>query len=151
MTVGDSSAAGRHYRVDLLRLQESCELNYACLSRLLPSMASQGCRLALRWQAQALGVVSLEVTGASRYTSTIRLRQEQALPWLPVPTLDVRAYHDAHMAEVVAAQNSRRLLARYPYPNACMHQPDEKSQLNLFLGEWLRHCLACGNEIEPAV
>lgn len=22
-----------------------------------------------------------------------------------------------------------------------MHQPDEKAQLNLFLGEWLSHCL----------
>jgi uncharacterized protein YqiB (DUF1249 family) len=32
-----------------------------------------------------------------------------------------------------------------------MHQPDEKSQLNLFLGEWLSHCLARGHELEPVL
>jgi len=32
-----------------------------------------------------------------------------------------------------------------------MHQPDEKTQLNLFLGEWLGHCLACGHELAPVV
>jgi len=31
--------------------------------------------------------------------------------------------------------------------DAAMHQPDEKAQLNLFLGEWLSHCLACGHEL----
>ena len=29
--------------------------------------------------------------------------------------------------------------------------PDEKNQLNLFLGEWLGHCLACGHELEPVL
>jgi uncharacterized protein YqiB (DUF1249 family) len=29
-----------------------------------------------------------------------------------------------------------------------MHQPDEKAQLNVFLGEWLSHCLALGHEFE---
>jgi uncharacterized protein YqiB (DUF1249 family) len=24
-----------------------------------------------------------------------------------------------------------------------------KTQLNLFLGEWLSHCLACGHELAP--
>jgi len=66
-----------------------------------------------------------------------------------VPELEVRVYHDARMAEVVSAGASRHLLGRYPYPNQAMYQPDEKSQLNLFLGEWLSHCLACGHEAEP--
>ncbi|HBX56798.1 MAG TPA: DUF1249 domain-containing protein, partial [Pseudomonas sp.] len=59
--------------------------------------------------------------------------------------------HDARMAEVISAQSARRFRSIYPYPNAAMHQPDEKTQLNLFLGEWLSHCLACGHELEPVV
>ena len=85
------------------------------------------------------------------HTTTLCVRQEHSLPWLPVPQLEVRVYHDARMAEVVSAENARRLHIRYPYPNAAMHQPDEKSQLNLFLGEWLSHCLACGHEPQPVM
>lgn len=145
-----ASPCGR-YSVDLVELQTACELNYARLARLLSVMHGHRCRLVLRWKEQMLGALTMEVIGSSRYTTTLQLRQEQTAQWLPVPMLEVRVYHDARMAEVVAAQNSRRLLARYPYPNAQMHQPDEKSQLNLFLGEWLKHCLACGHEIEPVV
>ncbi|WP_121345194.1 DUF1249 domain-containing protein, partial [Pseudomonas aeruginosa] len=78
-----------------------------------------------------------------------QVRQELGLPWLPAPRLEVRVYHDARMAEVIGAEQARRLMAIYPYPNQAMHQPDEKNQLNLFLGEWLAHCLACGHEMVP--
>lgn len=57
-----------------------------------------------------------------------------------MPHLEVQVYHDARMAEVVSAEHTRRLRSIYPYPNEAMHQPDEKAQLNLFLGEWLSHC-----------
>ncbi|EJM8829490.1 TPA: DUF1249 domain-containing protein, partial [Pseudomonas aeruginosa] len=96
-----------------------------------------------------LGVLALEVTEACPYTTTLQVRQELGLPWLPAPRLEVRVYHDARMAEVIGAEQARRLMAIYPYPNQAMHQPDEKNQLNLFLGEWLAHCLACGHEMVP--
>lgn len=139
------------YRVDLVELQAACEANYVRLMRLLPQMRSerQARRVALSQGDHLLGVLNLEVLEACPYTTTLRVRQEHSLPWLPVPQLDVRVYHDARMAEVVGAENARRLHIRYPYPNAAMHQPDEKSQLNLFLGEWLSHCLACGHEAQP--
>ncbi|MNF81102.1 putative dehydrogenase [compost metagenome] len=97
---------------------------------------------------QMLGVLTLEVLRACPYTTTLRVRQEHSLPWLPVPQLEVQVYHDARMAEVVSAEHARRFRGIYPYPNALMHQPDEKAQLNVFLGEWLSHCLACGHEYE---
>ncbi len=93
----------------------------------------------------------LAVTECCPYTTTLRISQEHCLPWLPVPSMEVRVYHDARMAEVVGAQNARRFRSIYAYPNAAMHQPDEKAQLNLFLGEWLSHCLACGHELEPVL
>ncbi|WP_339486923.1 DUF1249 domain-containing protein [Pseudomonas sp. EL_65y_Pfl2_R95] len=141
------------YRVDLVELQTACEANYARLMRLLPAMREEASarRVAVSQGEKLLGVLALDVLENCPYTSTIRVRQEHSLPWLPVPALEVRVYHDARMAEVVGAESARRFRGVYPYPNADMHQPDEKTQLNLFLGEWLSHCLACGHETEPQI
>jgi ADP-ribose pyrophosphatase len=97
---------------------------------------------------QMLGVLALEVIVNCPYTTTLRVCQEHSLPWLPVPQLEVQVYHDARMAEVISAEHARRFRSIYPYPNVFMHQPDEKAQLNVFLGEWLSHCLALGHEFE---
>ena len=123
------------------------------LMRLLPGMRS-GCearRIAISQGDLLLGVLVLEVLESCPYTTTVRVSQEHCLSWLPVPKMEVRVYHDARMAEVVRAENARRFRGIYHYPNAQMHQPDEKNQLNLFLGEWLGHCLACGHELEPVL
>jgi uncharacterized protein YqiB (DUF1249 family) len=137
------------YRVDLAGLQAACEANYARLMRLLPDMRTtqSSRRIGMTQGDQMLGVLVLDVLLACPYTTTLRVRQEHSLPWLPVPHLEVQVYHDARMAEVVSAEHARRLRSIYPYPNEAMHQPDEKAQLNLFLGEWLSHCLACGHEL----
>jgi uncharacterized protein YqiB (DUF1249 family) len=139
------------YRVDLVELQAACEANYARLMQLLPAMRSgtEPRRVALSQGERLLGVLALEVLETCPYTSTLSVRQEHSLAWLPVPQMEVRVYHDARMAEVIGAQSARRFRGIYPYPNAAMHQPDEKTQLNLFLGEWLSHCLACGHELAP--
>jgi uncharacterized protein YqiB (DUF1249 family) len=143
------------YRVDLVELQAACEANYARLMQLLPAMREgsdtfrQARRIAMSQGEQLLGVLALEVLETCPYTSTLSVSQEHSLPWLPVPQMEVRVYHDARMAEVIGAQSARRFRGNYPYPNEAMHQPDEKTQLNLFLGEWLSHCLACGHELAP--
>ncbi|AIR88328.1 DUF1249 domain-containing protein [Pseudomonas cremoricolorata] len=143
------SPARERYRVDLVGLQAACEANYARLMRLLPEMRSSQSerRIGMTQGDQALGVLALEVLQACPYTTTLRVRQEHSLLWLPVPQMEVQVYHDARMAEVVSAEHARRLRSIYPYPNEAMHQPDEKAQLNLFLGEWLSHCLAWGHEL----
>ena len=141
------------YRVDLAGLQAHWEPNYLRLMRLLPEMRDTQVsrRVALSEGERLLGVLALDVVEACPYTTVLQVRQELGLPWLPAPKLEVRVYHDARMAEVVGAEQARRLLAIYPYPNQAMHQPDEKNQLNQFLGEWLSHCLACGHELEPVL
>ncbi|HCC61557.1 MAG TPA: DUF1249 domain-containing protein [Pseudomonas sp.] len=138
------------YRVDLLEIQAACEANYLRLMRLLPEMRNRPDtrRIAMSQGDRLLGVLVLTVTESCPYTTTVQISQQDCLPWLPVPQMDVRVYHDARMAEVIGAENARRFRGIYSYPNAQMHQPDEKNQLNLFLGEWLGHCLACGHELE---
>lgn len=141
------------YRVDLLELQAACEANYLRLMRLLPDMRNRPDtrRIAMSQGDRLLGVLVLTVTESCPYTTTVQISQQDCLPWLPVPQMDVRVYHDARMAEVIGAENARRFRGIYSYPNAQMHQPDEKNQLNLFLGEWLGHCLACGHELESVL
>ena len=142
------------YRVALCVLQASCEANYQRLMKLLPDMRTASPRVrrvALSQGEHLLGVLAVDVLENCPYTTSLRVRQENGLPWLPTPQLEVRVYHDARMAEVVGAAESRRFLGRYPYPNEAMHQPDEKTQLNLFLGEWLSHCQALGHELEPVL
>ena len=143
------SLVRERYRVDLVELQAACEANYARLMQLLPAMreGTEARRVAFSQGERQLSVLTLEVLETCPYTSTIDVRQEHSLSWLPVAQMEVRVYHDARMAEVIGAQSARRFRGIYPYPNAAMHQPDEKTQLNLFLGEWLSHCLACGHEL----
>ncbi|MGH1486230.1 MAG: DUF1249 domain-containing protein [Cellvibrionaceae bacterium] len=66
-------------------------------------------------------------------------------------SLDVRLYHDAAVAEVIAWQGHRRFQVRHEYPNRNMYQRDEKAQLNTFLGELLEFCLAQGRVMQNIV
>ncbi|MGQ7191841.1 DUF1249 domain-containing protein, partial [Escherichia sp. HC-CC] len=43
-----------------------------------------------------------------------------------------------------SSQQIFRFKARYDYPNKKLHQRDEKHQINQFLADWLRYCLAHG-------
>lgn len=53
--------------------------------RLLPDMreAQASRRVALSEGERLLGVLALEVTEACPYTTTLQVRQELGLPWLP--------------------------------------------------------------------
>lgn len=74
----------------------------------------------------------------------VRLSLAELPPTLKLYSLDVRLYHDATVAEVIAWQGHRRFQARNEYPNRHMYQRDEKAQLNGFLGELLAACLKEG-------
>jgi len=140
-------ALRRKNRFDLASLQAQCALNYARLLRLLPQIRQIGSRkqVALTRGRHDWGVLNLQVVEVCPWTSSVQLAHDYAGTWLHLPSLVVRVYHDLRLAEVIAAQNQRPLHSRYPYPNAAMHQPDEKSQLNGFLGQCLNHCLAIGH------
>lgn len=134
------------YRVDLTALQAACEANYRRLQRLLPSWRNQaGQRVLVLGALHSQRLLQLSWQSDGPYTTTVELREKAPLAWLAAPLLQVRAYHDARMAEVVAVAGQRHLLPRYGYPNPRMNHPDEKSQLNLYLGEWLGHYLSCGH------
>src|SRR4051812_24265626 len=90
----------------------------------------------------------IRVSERSPYTTTLEIAQLPSPLLSLAPTLTVRVYHDARLAEVIAFTRWRRAQPRYDYPNPGMHQPDEKSQWNRFLGEWLSHCLQHGFHLD---
>ncbi|MGH1439323.1 MAG: DUF1249 domain-containing protein [Cellvibrionaceae bacterium] len=63
-------------------------------------------------------------------------------------SFEVRLYHDASVAEVIAWEGNRRFKARHEYPNPRMYHSDEKAQLNRFLGELLELCLTQGRILD---
>lgn len=141
----------RKYVPDLSRQGALCEANYARLLKLLPDLDVQDLReYRISWQGRG-ALVRLEVEERFRYTSTVLVSQQfdDQSRWLESPQLLVRLYHDARMAEVLCIRQRRQLSGRYAYPNPRMHQPDEKAQLNAFLGECLNQCLSHGHLLEP--
>lgn len=139
------------YQVDLRRHMAECDANYWRLSRLMPDLGTVSRRaFGLCMRNAVPAEVAIEVTERSPYTTTLRVRHLAAFPWVRVPEILVRMYHDARTAEVLACEDERPRQGRYPYPNQRMYQMDEKTQLNVFLGEWLSHCLDHGHSLEDA-
>nr|WP_221202590.1 DUF1249 domain-containing protein [Halomonas campaniensis] len=131
-------------------LQGECSANFLRLVRLLGDLEAGECReVELVNDGRGLGVLSLEVLERAPYTSIVRVSQRSVLDSLiDTPCMRVHLYHDVRMAEVTDFQRQRHFHGRYRYPNARMHQPDEKLQLNRFLGEWLEHGLAHGHSLD---
>lgn len=134
------------YVPDLRGFIGNCESNYLRFLRLLPTIDEQSeWNFGVETATEELSKVSIQVVERSKYTVTLRLVQQSELAdWMPQPAITVRLYHDAHMAEVLSFQKNRYVRSRYEYPNQNMYMPDEKAQLNQFLGEWLDHCKAVG-------
>ncbi len=133
------------YVPDFLSL---CERNYAQLRHLLPRSGQVGD--AVQIQVSAADKYLLKLQELCKFTSTIRIEHiseplfsEQVVNWLR-PQFEVRLYHDARLAEVVACQQVRQFKAVYDYPNTDMLLPDEKRQINLLLRDWLSLCRAQG-------
>lgn len=152
----------RAYVTDLKTLQGECSANYVRLMQLLGDIeAGESRELELISHGRSLGFLCLEVQEQAPYTTIVRVSQISTLmhdsletgevalsELLSAPRMRVHLYHDARMAEVTDFQRQRHFDGRYRYPNAHMRQPDEKLQLNRFLGEWLGHGLAHGHALD---
>lgn len=124
-----------------------CETNYARLMKLLPGLRKlDHYEFEVEHTGGTLVPVNITILERGKYTTILEIEQHYPLPgWLLAPRFKVHAYHDVAMAEVTAFQKQHKIAARYEYPNESMFQPDEKAQLNDFLGEWLCHCLKFGH------
>lgn len=146
---GRHTPTGNRYKVDLATQQACCEANYARLLKLMPAFAERD-----QWQydvqaGATFWKIRLRVTERAPYTTMLEVIQHNGLQqWGSSPSLQVRLYHDACMAEVTAWQGHQRLRPRYEYPNQQMYQRDEKAQFDRFLEDWLSYSLAYGQSCQ---
>ena len=134
----------RLYNIDLGAHLAQCDGNYLRLTRLMPNLRRSDQRTFRVVFGTVAPAVTLEVLERSRYTTVVAVSQAAAIDELGETRLKVRLYHDIRSAEVIEFQGQRRFSAVYPYPNPRMRQPDEKAQVNRFLGEFLNACLKHG-------
>lgn len=132
------------YSIDLPGHMAECDANYLRLEKLFPQLCDKQCsHFTVDLNGSSLDI-RLDVIERAPYTTVLKLSQAPELPWSKTPSLTIRMYHDARSAEVVEYQGERHFRAVYHYPNETMRQPDEKAQINRFLGEFLSLCLARG-------
>ena len=139
----------RRYVPDISRLGALGDGNYLRLIKLLPrEMEDDIAEFQLSAGESYFGVVRIRLMESFKYTDTLYLEQKHtAGKWLNNPQMTVRLYHDVGMAEVISCCRHRRIQGVNDYPNRFMHHPDEKTQINAFLAEWLDYCLRFGHVI----
>jgi len=132
----------KRYTPDFPEMMRLCETNFAQLRRLLPGDDIPG--ESITYQVNGAHY-RLTIEESTRYTQLVRIEQIfPAVSYWSLPSMSVRLYHDAMVAEVCSSQQIFRFKASYDYPNKRLHQRDEKHQINQFLADWLRYCLAHG-------
>lgn len=146
-----NTAQRQRYHINLQALHAECEANYLRLLKILPDFITENSRhIALHTNAGGERRFQFFVIERARYTTTLEITEFGMRPqWGLSAAFSVRLYHDARMAEVTSFQRQRNPELCSDYPNPRMFQPDEKTQWNFLLGEWLAHCLAHGYNIGP--
>lgn len=141
MSPRSSFTVERSHRADLTDLHALCDANYRRVLQLFPDYEHRNRH---DFSAGSAEVV-FAVTDRGRYTTTLQVTLTGTLPApLGVSCFDLRVYHDARMAEVIAFQSRRTGGPRYRYPNPDMHQRNEKLGQNQFVADLLAFCLAEG-------
>ncbi len=147
----------RRYVPNLVADMAECDANYIRLRQLFPEMDSEddmrfGIRpVGLSTRTKEGALVQIVITERCPFTTMVNVTVEAEAdePLIRWPKLSLRVYHDVCSAEVVEFQRHRNFLYRYSTPNKEMFQPDEKSQINKYLGELLTYCIEHGYSLEP--
>ena len=142
----------RRYVPDLVADMAECDANYIRLRQLFPDMhAEDDIRFGIQTRTEEGALVQIAITERCPFTTMVQVTVEAEAdePLIRWPSLSLRVYHDVCSAEVVEFERHRNFLYRYPTPNKDMFQPDEKSQINKYLGELLTYCIEHGYSLEP--
>ena len=140
------------YVPDLIADMAECDANYIRLRQLFPDMDEKSdLKFGIRTTTREGATVVIRITARCPFTTmmTVSVTSQNGELFVKWPNLDVRIYHDVRSAEVIRFDQHRNFRFRYPTPNDNMFQPDEKSQINKFLGELLTHCIEHGYSLEP--
>jgi len=154
----------KRYVPDLVADMAECDANYIRLRRLFPQMdeedslefgvdkPGQQSDCVLR-NADNGAVVTIRIERRCPYTTmlVVTVVSDEDKPWIKWPSLEVRMYNDIRTAEVISFERHRNFKFRYAMPNDQMYQPDEKSQINRYLGELLTFCREHGHSLKQVM
>lgn len=132
---------------DMMQLYED---NYRYLMRILPHMKEISGTVFSEYNGKP--VLFIDVLEQAPYTSLLEINHYLNTGTSIITDLELRlrVCHDARVAEVISYQQHDRLLPVYHYPNRKMYQRFEKKRINLFLREWLLHCLHYGFQFDKS-
>lgn len=121
----------KRYTPDFPEMMRVCETNFAQLRRLIPRVDEVGESVAYQVNGASYQLTIIEST---RYTSVVEIVQiEPAVRYWSLPSMVVRLYHDAMVAEVCASQQIFRFKASYDYPNKNCISGTKSIKLTSFL------------------
>jgi hypothetical protein len=135
---GQDAASSQQWQYSISGFNDDLENKGLELSIAVAEIAKYTTMLNVRVTPSALSSSDTDIV------DNINNKDNNLLATLVSYSLDIRLYHDAQLAEVVSSVGCSQLAARHDYPNQKMHQCDEKSQLNQFLGELISFCLIKG-------
>lgn len=134
--------------VSLMSLYES---NYIRLRWLIPGLdAMSGSSVS---DVDDECPLHLEIGERSRYTTTLSLTYlfEDASGTLRDPDLQIRVYHDAHLAEVQACARWHRHCVLSAIRSQLARDLGDRWQRNVMLNKWLDYCVERGHRFLPVV
>ncbi len=140
------------YIPDLAADMAECDANYIRLRQLFPGMDSENdIEFGIRTRTEEGATVVINIKERCPFTTmvSVTVSSETEEPLIKWPSLELRIYHDVNTDEVVRFERHRKVRIRYPTPNEPMFQPDEKSQINKYLGELLTYCIEHGYSLQP--
>ncbi|TDF38357.1 DUF1249 domain-containing protein [Alteromonadaceae bacterium M269] len=136
------------YVPNLPSLLAVCDANYGRLLKLLPDCDTE--ELIYHFDVSPELRYQIQIVECCRYTTSVEIRQiPNGSPAYLQPSMMVRLYHDASMAEVLSFQHMSQIKPSYQYPNSKMLHRNEKEQMNIFLAEWLCFCLENNKKQTP--
>lgn len=140
----------RRYVPDLVEAMADCDANYIRLMKLFGwNMDAEQIAFGIAHEEDDQTLIEMAVRERCPYTTMLELRvtNDEDKPWIRWPSMEIRIYHDVCSAEVVSFERHKRIRYRYDYPNPEMYLPDEKSQINKYLGELLTFCINHGHSL----
>ncbi len=121
------------------------ESNFQRLLMLIPNLRSINHQSSLK--LNLIEHLVITIREQCPYTTTIEIDHLLNNALLPDLSMTIQVYYDACMAEVIQYQQQGHFKPSYSYPNAGMHQPLEKRQINLLFDDWLKHCFNISTRI----
>lgn len=131
---------------DFVSLMTLYESNYVRLNQWMPHLnVMQGEYLSTPTDDCPL-LCRIEEHG--RYTTTFLLTYqfESVAGTYGDPDLRIRAYHDAHVAEVLTCARWHQHNALASIRNSLQVQLCDRWLRNMMLNKWLDYCIACGHQ-----